>query len=137
MINALSVDVEDYFQVSAFEKTINRENWDQLDHRVASNIDRILSIFDQENARATFFVLGWVAERYPDIVKKIIDNGHELASHGYGHQRVSDLTREEFKDDISRAKKILEDLSGQPVQGYRAPSYSIGKNNIWALEALA
>ena len=137
MINALSVDVEDYFQVSAFENTINRKNWEKLDHRVASNMDKILSIFDQENARATFFVLGWIAERYPDIVKKIIDNGHELASHGYGHQRVSDLSREEFIVDITRAKKILEDLSGQPVQGYRAPSYSIGKNNIWALEALA
>lgn len=137
MINALSVDVEDYFQVSAFEKSINRNSWDKLDHRVESNVDRILSIFDEVNARATFFVLGWVAERYPDIVTKIISNGHELASHGYGHQRVSDLTRDEFIDDISRAKKILEDLGGQTVTGYRAPSYSIGEKNIWALQALA
>lgn len=137
MKNALTVDVEDYFQVSAFENNIDRNNWDNLAHRVASNVDRILSIFDEFDAQATFFVLGWVAERYPEIVTKIVDNGHELASHGYGHQRVSDLSRDDFIDDITRAKHILEDLSGQLVKGYRAPSYSIGKNNIWALQALA
>ncbi len=137
MKNALTVDVEDYFQVSAFEKNINRDNWDKLAHRVASNVDKILSIFDEYDAQATFFVLGWVAERYPEIVTKIIASGHELASHGYGHQRVSDLSRDEFIDDITRAKQILEDLGGQSIKGYRAPSYSIGKNNIWALQALA
>lgn len=137
MKNALSVDVEDYFQVSAFENTIDRNHWDSLDHRVGANVDRILSIFDEYNVSATFFVLGWVAERYPEIVKKIVAQGHELASHGYGHQRVSDLTRDDFIKDITVAKNILEELSGQEIKGYRAPSYSIGKKNIWALQALA
>lgn len=135
--NAISIDVEDYFQVSAFENTINRRDWDSLEHRVSGNIDKVLKIFSDAGVIATFFVLGWVAERYPGIVEKIIKNGHELASHGYGHQRVSDLTRDQFIGDITRAKKILEDISGQLIKGYRAPSYSIGKNNIWALEALA
>lgn len=137
MINALTVDVEDYFQVSAFENTINRNSWDDLDHRVSFNVDKILSLFDELDAKATFFVLGWVAERYPQIVAAIVDNGHELASHGYGHQRVSDLTRNEFTEDITRAKKILEDLSGNAIKGYRAPSYSISKKNKWALEVLS
>ncbi len=137
MINALTVDVEDYFQVSAFENSIDKNSWDKLEHRVANNVDKILSLFDEHQVRATFFVLGWVAERYPEIVRRIIDNGHELASHGYGHQRVTDLSRDEFVDDITRAKGILEDLAGEPVRGYRAPSYSIGEKNIWALEVLA
>ncbi len=137
MKNALSVDVEDYFQVSAFENIIDRNNWDNLAHRVAANVGRILSIFDEFDVKATFFVLGWVAERYPEIVTKIVDNGHELASHGYGHQRVSDISRDDFIGDIIRAKHILEDLSGQSIKGYRAPSYSIGEKNIWALQALA
>lgn len=136
MKNVLTVDVEDYFQVSAFEKSIDRNSWDSLAHRVKSNVESILSIFDRNDARATFFVLGWVAERYPEIVTRIIESGHELASHGYGHQRVSDLTRDQFIEDISRAKKILEDIGGQTVKGYRAPSYSINQNNIWAFEAL-
>ena len=137
MINALTVDVEDYFQVSAFENSIDKNSWDKLEHRVANNVDKILSLFDEHQVRATFFVLGWVAERYPEIVRRIIENGHELASHGYGHQRVTDMSRDEFIDDITRAKGILEDLAGEPVRGYRAPSYSIGEKNIWALEVLA
>lgn len=135
--NVISVDVEDYFQVSAFEHSISRNDWDNLEHRVSSNIDRILQIFSDHQIRATFFTLGWVAERYPDIVKKIVAGGHELASHGFGHQRVSDLTRDEFRADLLKAKNILQDISGLPVVGYRAPSYSIGKENIWALEVLA
>jgi len=135
--NIISVDVEDYFQVSAFEHSIDRNHWDKLEHRVMANIDRTLQIFSDHETRATFFTLGWVAERYPQIVNNILANGHELASHGYGHQRVSDLTPEAFRADVTRAKAILEDISGQPIQGYRAPSYSIGKNNIWALEVLA
>ena len=135
--NAISVDVEDYFQVSAFEHNIDRNNWDSLEHRVARNMDRLFDIFSDSNVKVTFFILGWVAERYPDIVKKIIENGHELASHGYGHQRVSDLTREQFLEDLILSKKILEDISGCQVKGYRAPSYSIGEKNIWALEVLA
>lgn len=137
MLNALTVDVEDYFQVSAFENSINRNNWEHLEHRVAKNVDKTLSLFDKSNVKATFFVLGWVAERYPDIVSKIVEGGHELASHGYGHQRVTDLSKEQFFNDVTKAKRILEDLSGVAIKGYRAPSYSIGKNNIWALQVLA
>ena len=135
--NAITIDVEDYFQVSAFEHSIDRKNWDSLEHRVAANMDKVLALFDETNVKATFFILGWVAERYPQIVRNIVDNGHELASHGYGHQRVTDLSRDQFREDISSAKKILQDLSGLAVKGYRAPSYSIGKDNIWALEVLA
>jgi polysaccharide deacetylase family protein (PEP-CTERM system associated) len=134
--NALSVDVEDYFQVSAFEHTINRKDWDGLEHRIAANMGRLLCLFDESNVKATFFVLGWVAERYPAIVQDILAQGHELASHGYGHQRVTDLTRQEFTNDITRAKAILEDIGGQPVKGYRAPSYSISENNNWALQVI-
>ncbi len=135
--NAITIDVEDYFQVSAFEHSIDRKNWDSLEHRVAANMDKVLALFDETNVKATFFILGWVAERYPQIVRNIVDNGHELASHGYGHQRVTDLSRDQFREDVSSAKKILQDLSGLAVKGYRAPSYSIGKDNIWALEVLA
>mgnify|MGYP000412769798 FL=1 len=135
--NAISIDVEDYFQVSAFENSIDRKNWDSLEHRVSKNMDKVFEVLSDTHVQATFFILGWVAERYPEMVKKITKNGHEIASHGYGHQRVSDLTRKEFKEDVTRAKGILEDISGIQIQGYRAPSYSIGKNNIWALEVLA
>ena len=135
--NAITIDVEDYFQVSAFENNIDRADWDSLEHRVVNNVERILALLDEHQVKATFFVLGWVAERYPELVKSIINNGHELASHGYGHQRVTLLTRDEFRDDLVRAKGILEDISGTAIQGYRAPSYSIGKNNIWALDVLA
>ena len=135
--NAISIDVEDYFQVSAFEHTIDRKDWDQLEHRVSANVTQIIQLLKSADVKATFFVLGWVAERYPEIVKSIIEHGHELASHGYGHQRVSDLSRVEFKQDLIYAKEILENLSGVEIKGYRAPSYSIGKDNIWALEVLA
>ena len=137
MINAISIDVEDYFQVSAFEHSIDRKSWDNLEHRVVENMDKIFHLLAEVDVKATFFILGWVAERYPDIVKKIIENGHELASHGYGHQRVCDLTRDEFKKDVTKAKDILENLSAVAIKGYRAPSYSIGKKNIWALNVLA
>jgi len=137
MINAISIDVEDYFQVSAFEHSIDRKSWDKLEHRVTENMDKVFHLLAEADVNATFFILGWVAERYPDIVNKIIENGHELASHGYGHQRVSDLTRDEFKNDVTKAKDILENLSGVAIKGYRAPSYSIGKSNIWALNVLA
>jgi polysaccharide deacetylase family protein (PEP-CTERM system associated) len=134
--NAMTIDVEDYFQVSAFASTIPRERWESLPCRVERNIDIALALLDEGKAHATFFTLGWIAERYPAIVRRIVDNGHELASHGYGHQRVSELSRNEFNEDISRAKKILEDLSGSPVIGYRAPSFSIGADNLWALDLL-
>jgi polysaccharide deacetylase family protein (PEP-CTERM system associated) len=134
--NAMSVDVEDYFQVSAFAPHIRREDWDGLPCRVERNVDVILGLLDDARSKATFFTLGWIAERYPQVVRRIVDNGHELASHGYGHQRASDLTPAEFRDDITRAKTILEDLGGVAVRGYRAPSFSINRSNWWAVEEL-
>lgn len=134
--NALTIDVEDYFQVSAFAPYIRRDEWDSRECRVERNVDRILALLEQHQTQATFFTLGWVAERYPDMVRRIVAGGHELASHGYGHQRASDLTPQELFDDVYRAKAILEDLGGQPVLGYRAPSFSIGTGNLWALDTL-
>lgn len=134
--NAMSIDVEDYFQVSAFAPHIRREDWDALPCRVERNVDVILGLLDEADAKATFFTLGWIAERYPKVVRRIVDNGHELASHGYGHQRASDLTPEAFRDDITRAKHILEELGGVAIRGYRAPSFSINRNNWWAVEEL-
>lgn len=136
MKNAMSIDVEDYFQVSAFAPHIRREDWDTLPCRVERNVDVILGLLDEADAKATFFTLGWIAERYPQLVRRIVDNGHELASHGYGHQRASDLTPAEFRADIVRAKRILEDLGGVAVRGYRAPSFSINQANWWAVEEL-
>ena len=134
--NAMTIDVEDYFQVSAFAPHIPRESWDSIPCRVESNIDRILALLDEGQVKATFFTLGWVAKRYPGMVRRIVENGHELASHGWGHQRVTDLQPHEFTDDITRSKAILEDIGGQPVLGYRAPSFSIGSSNLWALDLL-
>lgn len=134
--NAMTVDVEDYFQVSAFAAHIPRESWESIPCRVERNIDRILALLDEKQAKATFFTLGWIAERYPAMVRHIVSNGHELASHGWAHQRVSDQEPQEFLDDIVRSKALLEDTSGQKVLGYRAPSFSIGSNTLWALDLL-
>jgi polysaccharide deacetylase family protein (PEP-CTERM system associated) len=134
--NGMSVDVEDYFQVSAFAPHIRREDWDSLPCRVERNVDVILGLLDEADARATFFTLGWIAERHPQVVRRIVDNGHELASHGYGHQRASDLTPAAFRDDVTRAKRLLEDLGGVAVRGYRAPSFSINRANWWAVAEL-
>ena len=134
--NAMSIDVEDYFQVSAFAPHIRREDWDSLPCRVERNVDVILGLLDEADARATFFTLGWIAERHPQVVRRIVDNGHELASHGYGHQRASDLTPAAFRDDITRAKRLLEDIGGVAVRGYRAPSFSINRDNWWAVAEL-
>ncbi len=136
IVNAMSVDVEDYFQVSAFENHIDRSQWDSLPHRVVNNTNRILDLFAQNDTRATFFVLGWVAERYPQLVQRIITEGHELASHGYGHLRATQQSREQFKEDVTRAKYLLEDIAGTKVKGYRAPSYSINKSNLWVHDEL-
>ena len=136
MKNALSVDVEDYFQVSAFAPHIPREQWNTLPCRVERNVDLILDLFDESRSKATFFTLGWIAERYPQVVRRIVDNGHELASHGYGHERASDLTPAAFREDVTRAKRILEDLGGVAVRGYRAPSFSIDHRNWWAVAEL-
>jgi polysaccharide deacetylase family protein (PEP-CTERM system associated) len=135
--NAMTCDVEDYFQVSAFAPYIDRASWPDRECRVEANIDRILGVFSSNDVKATFFTLGWIAERYPAMVKRIVAEGHELASHGYGHLRASDQTRAEFDQDIRSSKALLEDLGGQAVVGYRAPSFSIGEGNLWALEALA
>jgi polysaccharide deacetylase family protein (PEP-CTERM system associated) len=135
--NALTIDVEDYFQVSAFAPYIRRDEWDQRECRVERNIERILALLGERGVKATFFTLGWVAERYPQMVRDIVAAGHELASHGYGHQRASDLDREAFSHDVTHAKRILEDISGHAVRGYRAPSFSIGVGNLWAFDVLA
>ncbi len=134
--NALTIDVEDYFQVSAFAPYIRRDEWDARECRIERNVDRILALLAERKVHATFFTLGWIAERYPQLVRRIVASGHELASHGYGHERASDLTLAAFNADITRAKGILEDLSGQAVTGYRAPSFSIGTRNLWAFDAL-
>lgn len=137
MRNVMSVDVEDYFQVAAFADRIPREHWERWPCRVEANVERILALFDEYGVKATFFTLGWVAERYPGLVRRISDNGHELASHGYGHQRASEMSRPAFRQDITRAKALLEDIAGVAVRGYRAPSFSIGQANLWALDELA
>ncbi|MFM8898728.1 MAG: XrtA system polysaccharide deacetylase [Burkholderiales bacterium] len=134
--NALTIDVEDYFQVSAFAPYIQRSQWETQECRVERNVQRILELLAQRQTQATFFTLGWVAQRYPQLVRDIVAQGHELASHGYGHERASDLDRAAFKHDVVSAKKILEDLGGVAVQGYRAPSFSIGKGNLWAFDEL-
>jgi polysaccharide deacetylase family protein (PEP-CTERM system associated) len=136
MLNALTIDVEDYFQVSAFEHCVSRDCWDSYALRVESNTTRILDILDEFETRATFFVLGWIAEKCPYLVKVISRRGHELASHGYCHERVYNQTRKEFREDIRRSKAIIEDLSGERVLGYRAPSYSLSMDTLWAYDEL-
>lgn len=136
--NALTIDVEDYFQVSAFAPHIARADWDRCECRIERNIARILELLEARGVKATFFTLGWIAERYPAIVRDIVANGHELASHGYGHLRASDQGEAAFFADIQHAKKLLEDLSGVEITGYRAPSFSIGAGNRhWAFACLA
>ncbi|HLO62346.1 MAG TPA: XrtA system polysaccharide deacetylase [Azonexus sp.] len=134
--NALTIDVEDYFQVSAFAPHIPRSEWATRECRVERNVDLILGMLEEHGAKATFFTLGWIAERYPHVVRQIIANGHEIASHGYGHERATDQTPDSFFADVNVAKLILEDLSDSEVKGYRAPSFSIGENNPWAFECL-
>jgi polysaccharide deacetylase family protein (PEP-CTERM system associated) len=135
--NALTIDVEDYFQVSALAPYIPRAQWAQRECRVERNVQRILALLAAQDVKATFFTLGWIGERYPGLVRDIVGGGHELASHGYGHERASDLDREAFREDVLRAKGVLEDVGGVAVKGYRAPSFSIGHGNLWALETLA
>lgn len=137
LTNAMTVDVEDYFQVSAFEGQVSRRDWDATPLRVEANVDRILALFDEHKVKATFFTLGWIAERCPAMVREIVDQGHELASHGWEHIRVVKQSPEEFHADALRTKQFLEDLGGCAVNGYRAASYSIGAANLWALDVLA
>lgn len=135
--NAMTIDVEDYFQVSAFKKVIDPGSWDSIACRVENNVDLLLDVLEKNSTKATFFTLGWIAERHPVIIRKIIAAGHELASHGYGHQMISDMTHQGFTRDVVLAKKVLEDVSGIEVVGYRAPSFSIVEQTLWAHEILA
>jgi polysaccharide deacetylase family protein (PEP-CTERM system associated) len=134
--NALTVDVEEYFQVAAFERTIPRSAWDRTESRVEFSTGRVLDLFADRGCKATFFVLGWIAERHPSLVKRIVGEGHELASHGYDHTRVHQFTPEQFRADVVKTKRILEDLGGVAVRGYRAPSYSINGRNLWTHDIL-
>ncbi len=137
LMNAMTVDVEDYFQVQAFASVINRAEWDTIPCRVEANMDRILQQFDRAGVTATFFTLGWIADRYPAVVRRIVAAGHELASHGYGHMRADGQTPDEFRADVRRAHGVLQDLGGVPVIGYRAPTFSVGPHNPWAFDVLA
>lgn len=137
MQNALSVDVEDWFQVGAFETVIDRKDWDSLECRVERNTDAVMALFDEAGVKATFFTLGWVAERYPALIRRIVDAGHEIGSHGFGHDRVFTFTPDQFAADLVRSRKLIEDAAGVKVTGYRAPSFSIDQRTPWAHQILA
>lgn len=135
--NAMSIDVEDYFQVAAFASTVSRNDWDLFECRVEKNIDRILELLSLNQVKATFFTLGWIAQRYPSVIKKIINEGHELASHGFYHVKATELTGQEFYQDVLSSKNFLEDLGGVRIRGYRAPSFSFNESNPWVFECLS
>lgn len=135
-LNAMTVDVEDYFQVSAFENVINKESWDSQQLRVGQNTHRLLDLFAENNVKSTFFTLGWVAKRCPDVIKRIVDEGHELASHGLEHQRATTMSKSQFREDVYASKSILEDVGGIAIKGYRAPSFSVNDSNTWVYEVL-
>lgn len=137
MLNALSVDVEDWFQVGAFERVIVRDGWDSLPHRVEGNTLATLDLLGQAGISATFFTLGWVAERYPSLIRRIADAGHEVASHGYDHRRVFTFSPEEFRGDLRKSRDLIENASGNRIIGYRAPSFSIDARTPWAHRVLA
>jgi polysaccharide deacetylase family protein (PEP-CTERM system associated) len=136
-LNAMTVDVEEHFQVSAFESIVRRESWSSLESRVEPNTERVLDLLDACGVSGTFFVLGWVAERRPALVRRIAERGHEVASHGYSHRLIYEQTPEEFGRELTRSRKILQDASGQPILGHRAASFSIVKASLWALDAVA
>ena len=136
IVNAMTVDVEDYFHVSAFDGVVSRARWDAFESRVSNNTERLLELFDGANVRSTFFVLGWVAERFPSLVRRIADLGHEVASHGYNHQLLYMLTPRQFREDLRAARTAIEDATGAPVVGYRAPSYSVIESSMWTLDVL-
>jgi polysaccharide deacetylase family protein (PEP-CTERM system associated) len=136
-LHAMSVDVEDYFHVAALSNVIRPDQWDSLPSRVQRNTERLLSLFDEHDVKATFFVLGWVAERFPELIRTLSDHGHEIASHGYSHQLVYNQTPEVFREETLRSKRILEDITGMEIKGYRAASYSITRESLWALDILS
>lgn len=137
VVNGLSVDVEDWFQVGAFENVIARGEWESIKTRVEDNVYRVLDLFADADVRGTFFTLGWVAQRHPEMIRRIVAGGHEIASHGYDHARVFTFTRKEFAEDIRKARAIIEDCAGVAVTGYRAPSFSIDGRTPWAFAELA
>ena len=137
VLNAMTVDVEEHFQVSAFAGSVSRESWATLPSRVEANTERVLDLFDRAGLRATFFVLGWVGERHPRLVRRIAERGHEVASHGYSHRLIYRQSPDEFREETRRSRRLLQDASGQPVDGYRAASFSIRRSNLWALDVLA
>jgi polysaccharide deacetylase family protein (PEP-CTERM system associated) len=136
IVNAMTVDVEDYFQVSAFDDVVPRDQWTRHESRVVANTDRLLELFADAGVRGTFFVLGWVATEYPELVRRIAAGGHEVASHGFGHRLVYELTRQEFTDDVRRSRDVLAEITGRRVLGYRAPSFSVTARSLWALDVL-
>ena len=136
VVNALTVDVEDYFQVGALAPWFPRATWDHVPCRIERNVDRILTLLDECGSRATFFTLGWLAERFPEVIRRVAAAGHEIASHGYAHQRVDELRREAFAADILLAKAILQDVADVEVKGYRAPSFSVGADTPWAHDCI-
>ena len=135
-INVMTIDLEEWFQVTNFENIIPRSKWDQCESRINEVVPRLLDIFSEHHVRATFFVLGWLAERYPDLIRRISREGHEIASHGYDHRLVTTMTRDEFRQQLIQPKEILEQALGGPVHGYRAPSYSFSKGNDWVIDEL-
>jgi polysaccharide deacetylase family protein (PEP-CTERM system associated) len=136
IVNAMTVDVEDYFQVSAFDRVVSRDSWETQESRVAGNTDQLLELFDRFDVHATFFILGWVADRAPELVRRIAGAGHEIACHGYHHQILYNLTPRQFREDVRQAKGTLEQMAGCPVVGFRAPSYSVTNTSLWALDVL-
>lgn len=136
IVNAMTVDVEDYFHASAFDRLVSRESWSERESRVVGNTEVLLECFERADVKATFFILGWVANRFPQLVRDIASSGHEVASHGYHHQLIYTLTLDQFREDVRRAKATIEDAGGRPVRGYRAPSFSIVHPSLWALDVL-
>ncbi|MEM2169792.1 MAG: DUF3473 domain-containing protein [Candidatus Bathyarchaeia archaeon] len=136
VLNALTIDVEDYYHVSAFDSEVGFTNWEKQESRIERNIDRLLYILACEGVKATFFVLGWIAEHFPNVVKAIHKAGHEIATHGYAHRLVYNQTPEEFQADVQRSLDLIQDITGERVLGYRAPSFSITKSSLWAIEVL-
>lgn len=136
VVNAMTVDVEDYFQASAFDRLVSRTSWYERESRVVANTHRLLEFFHRHHVHATFFILGWVAERFPSLVRDIATLGHEVASHGFHHQLIYTLAPDQFRDDVRRAKAVIEDAGGCTVRGYRAPSFSVVRESLWALDIL-
>lgn len=136
LINAMTIDVEEYFQVGAFESFIDRGTWNTQESRVVRAMDCFFDLMDEANVKATLFFLGCIAEQHPAIVRRAVADGHEIASHGFDHKRATTLTPDEFREDVVRTRKLLEDIGGRPVIGYRAPNFSIGPDNMWAFDVL-